>query len=1041
MAETQTVIIEFITQDEQLDSAIDKLEKTGAVDSKLATAFKQTNAEINKQSAEIKKAAASTTPLKKNLEDVNKATKKFTQDFMTGFNEGVLETLKEAGVSAEEFSKALGSGQTEVEKSSESLRARLKILTQQIAEMKLAGKDGTEQFKALVVEAGNIKDAMGDAAAEIKNAGSDTRTFDNLLGAAQAVAGGFAVAQGAAALFGDENEELQKTLLKVNAVMAILQGLQSVGNALQKEGAIVQLFTTRQKQADAEATGLQIIAQKTYNLVVGQSVGLMRVLKIALAATGVGILVIGLIELVNQFNKLNESQLKAEEQTKNFNQALKEQEDILEELFASFDAITDASLRNIQVQLAYAKAAKKSTEEILSLELDELRQRQLIIQERRNAQIDEIRRLSEFRSAYENALSKIINLEEQLKNARTEDDVARVNKEIEAQKQIVEINKARVERLESLEKQYNETFREANEKELEIQKFTQEQELKSATAFAQARVLLAQVNSKEELNARISAIRTAAREQLANVNLTEGERLKIVADVQRQINDLVFDYERRQLENAKLAIDQKLETVKAGTKSELHFRIEQAKIAAQIELKEQGISAEKRLLIEAQLLKKIQQLRVEFFNKLSKDVLTIEQRGNEARIADLKTSDQERLDLQLENIEIERVIQLSAAKGNAAEEIRINAEAEQKKLQLRKDAIEEAAQYEIDIRTADNGRSSRALQRIINDEKKGLEVRKAAIRQLAAEQIKDIDTRLKALQDEKDQQLISEEEYTLKYKQLSDKRKEINEKTEEDITAKTKEQNKLREEIAFAALNAIATVISGINANQTEQDNQRIDAEKERVADLLEAGAITEDEAKKRNKRIDAEERKLKREQAQREKNLAIFNAVINTAQAITKALASAPPPFNVILAAISAALGAAQIAAISNRPLPKFAKGKKDKYEGPGEIGEDGAELMEHNGQLYLAKKRTLVWLGKDDKVYNPTETKEMLMPVVDKQLMNWQAPVAKPAEMDYDKLAKAMGKHINMPGFNIDEQGFKIWQQEGLSRKNYMDKRYSSK
>jgi hypothetical protein len=159
--------------------------------------------------------------------------------------------------------------------------------------------------------------------------------------------------------------------------------------------------------------------------------------------------------------------------------------------------------------------------------------------------------------------------------------------------------------------------------------------------------------------------------------------------------------------------------------------------------------------------------------------------------------------------------------------------------------------------------------------------------------------------------------------------------------------------------------------------------------------------------------------------------------QAFLTGLAQGGP----IVGAIYAAIAAAEAVVIAARPLPKFAKGKKDKYEGPGEIGEAGAELMEHNGQLYLAKKKTLVWLGKDDKVYNPTETKEMLMPVVDKQLMQWQAPVQKHEAIDYDKLGKAVGKHINLPGFNIDEEGFKIWEQQGQNRKNYMDKRYSSK
>ena len=221
MAETQQVIIEFITKDEQLDSSVDKLEKAGAIDAELANAFKQTTAEINKQATEIKKVANATTPIKKSLEDVNKATKSFTQDFMTGFNEGVIATLKEAGVTAEQFSEALKTGQTEVQEPTESLRQRLKNLTQQIAEMKLAGEDGTDQFRALVIEAGNIKDAIGDAAAEIKNAGSDTRTFDNLVGSAQAVAGAFSVGTGVVALFGQENKELEKTMLKVNAAIAI----------------------------------------------------------------------------------------------------------------------------------------------------------------------------------------------------------------------------------------------------------------------------------------------------------------------------------------------------------------------------------------------------------------------------------------------------------------------------------------------------------------------------------------------------------------------------------------------------------------------------------------------------------------------------------------------------------------------------------------------------------------------------------------------------------------------------------------------------
>jgi hypothetical protein len=47
----------------------------------------------------------------------------------------------------------------------------------------------------------------------------------------------------------------------------------------------------------------------------------------------------------------------------------------------------------------------------------------------------------------------------------------------------------------------------------------------------------------------------------------------------------------------------------------------------------------------------------------------------------------------------------------------------------------------------------------------------------------------------------------------------------------------------------------------------------------------------------------------------------------------------------------------------------------------------------------------------------------------------------IDYDRLGKAVGKHVKIPGITVDEQGFKVWQQEGMSRTQYMNKYYSSK
>lgn len=71
---------------------------------------------------------------------------------------------------------------------------------------------------------------------------------------------------------------------------------------------------------------------------------------------------------------------------------------------------------------------------------------------------------------------------------------------------------------------------------------------------------------------------------------------------------------------------------------------------------------------------------------------------------------------------------------------------------------------------------------------------------------------------------------------------------------------------------------------------------------------------------------------------IAYAMAVINTAEAVTKALAAAAPPFNLILAGISAAAGAIQIATIAGQSIPSAQAGGITAREGlyhlhPGEL------------------------------------------------------------------------------------------------------------
>ncbi|MCP3678936.1 MAG: hypothetical protein GY782_01010, partial [Gammaproteobacteria bacterium] len=82
------------------------------------------------------------------------------------------------------------------------------------------------------------------------------------------------------------------------------------------------------------------------------------------------------------------------------------------------------------------------------------------------------------------------------------------------------------------------------------------------------------------------------------------------------------------------------------------------------------------------------------------------------------------------------------------------------------------------------------------------------------------------------------------------------------------------------------------------------------IQNLEDQGASEEQIAEKR--------KQLQRKAAIDQKRFATVSAIIDTATAVTKALATVPPPASYALAGISAAKGATQIAAIRSQPIPK---------------------------------------------------------------------------------------------------------------------------
>jgi len=101
---------------------------------------------------------------------------------------------------------------------------------------------GSDRYVASLKKLGKIKDEIGDLNTTIKafNPEGKVQAVTTVVGG---LASGFQAATGAAALFGGESKELEKALLKVQAVMAFtegIKGLVSMGDAFKVLGNIIK---------------------------------------------------------------------------------------------------------------------------------------------------------------------------------------------------------------------------------------------------------------------------------------------------------------------------------------------------------------------------------------------------------------------------------------------------------------------------------------------------------------------------------------------------------------------------------------------------------------------------------------------------------------------------------------------------------------------------------------------------------------------------------------------------------------------------------
>jgi hypothetical protein len=245
-----------------------------------------------------------------------------------------------------------------------SLRSQLKEAQAEVAILSEKFGVTSDEAANAAMKAAELRDRIGDASA-LTDAFNPDAKFKAVTSSLAGVASGFGAIQSSMALFGEESENVEKTLLKVQSAMQLTQFLQQSGESIdsfQQLGAVIQSTTVYQK-LNTLATAAAAAVQKLFTGAVNTTATSFNALKTAIVSTGIGALVVGIGYLISKMNESADATEKLTLEQEQLNKQLEITKKLTDDNAKAIDYDT-------QIKLANAKKLGASDKELLRIQLD-----------------------------------------------------------------------------------------------------------------------------------------------------------------------------------------------------------------------------------------------------------------------------------------------------------------------------------------------------------------------------------------------------------------------------------------------------------------------------------------------------------------------------------------------------------------------------------------------------------------------------------------------------------------------------------------------